>query len=291
MRSPFLFCLFLLAALPAAAQPAPGAGLSVTLSGGHAMSSDLEDGGSVDVSRSEVGVGYRVYSDSNSSARLTFAREDRWYTFSAGAGLLAELPEHATAHRLGLMGAGRISDPWTWMASPVVQSATLGDGALEDSLNFRLLSLATRRVSDRFSWSVGFIARTRLEDSGRVIPIAGIQWRITDRLELRTTDEISLAYGLDSARRWRLEGNATFRVWEYRMEESYEEWSAGVFVDERVFGTLGLRFQPHPGFSARVHAGLSMWNDIKVEDRDGRTLDDREADPAPYAGLDVALRF
>jgi len=287
-----LILLFLLAA-SSAAQPGPAKGLGASLRFGamDSSESDLDRGGSVAVSRWDVEAGYRLVSTSSQTARLSVGLESRAYDFSASSGLFAALPEDARQYRAGLNLTGPINDDWTWMLGPGLRWSTLGDADEGDGLAFRGMGLAIRRISDRLSLSFGALARTRLEDPDRYLPIIGIDWKITDRLSLRTADEIGLSYVIDDARKWTLDLSLVPREWEYRIEKSDETFSHGVFTDDRLMAWLIASYRPNPGITARAILGTSLKEEFTISDHTGHEIVEDDGDPPLHAGFDLSVRL
>jgi hypothetical protein len=290
MKKPLVIAALL--ASSAAAQP-PQGGLGVSIKAGALVSSesDLDEGGSSEVNRWDVEAGYRIFRSDTFSARLSVGLEGRDYSFSSGSGALADLPDDALQRRLGLGLFGEVNKDWGWMLTPAVRWSTLGDADAEDGTDFRGLALATRRFGERFALSFGALARTRLEDSPWFFPIVGIDWRITDRLRLRTSDEIGLGYTLDEAGRWSIDALFVPREWEYRIEARDDASSEGVFSDERLMGWLVTSYRPNPGVTVRGIIGTSFTEEYRIEDRDGHRIAETDGDPPIHIGFDLGVRL
>lgn len=291
MRLPLILLLFLTASSIAQPGPAQGLGASLRLGGLTSSDSDLDKGGSVAVSRLDVEAGYRIVAGDSQTARVSLGMESRDYDFSASSGLFAALPEDARQYRAGLNLTGPINDDWTWMLGPGLSWSSLGDADEADGLIFRGMALAIRRINERLSISFGALARTRLEDPDHYLPIIGIDWKITDRLSLRTSDEFTLGYFVDKDKKWSIDLAFVPREWEYRIEESDETFSHGIFTDDRLMTWLILKYQPNPAITTRAILGTSLKEEFTISNRNGHEIEQDEGDPPLHVGFDIALRL
>lgn len=278
-----------------AVTPLPNAQRGIGVQAGAAFESvagaSAGDEGDLGVERYGFGASYRLPLTNGPVIRPGFEQEYSRYAWPAGSSLAA-LPEDGAITRLNLTLQSPYGDDWWWMLAPSVRAAAM-DGADEaDGLTFYVLGLVNRRVNEKFGVGFGFIGRTALEEDATVFPIAGVQWMISERLLLRTTDEIILQWFPDEKRAWELDWRTSFRNRDYRLPEELDTTARGGVLAERQFSsTAGARWQFLPFASVRLYGGLAFARTIELRDRDGNELENRDIDAALLGGLEARVRF
>ena len=248
------------------------------------------DGGDIDLERWTAGAGLRLRVSAHQALRLSLEQEE--YRYQAGDDSpLAGILEDASRTRLSVGGNGELPGPWSWLATLGAHAAAAEGARTSDSLGYSGLLLASRRQTTNVTWSVGLIGWSRQEEPFFAVPIAGVDWQITDRWSLRTSDGVLLAYALDPDHRWALEWETRYERREFRLPENDQPWSDGACSDRRVPTTLALAGRPLPFVQVRAYAGLNLWREFEVHDPDGDSLLSTDADPSLLAGLSLSLRF
>lgn len=268
-------------------------GLGVQAGAAFESVADAPAGGAGDLGVDRVGFGasYRLPLTNGPAIRPGFEQEYSRYGWPEGSSLDA-LPGDGSITRFNLTLQSPYGADWWWMLAPSVRAAAM-DGADEaDGLTFYVLGLVNRRVNEKFGFGFGFIGRTALEEDATVFPIAGLQWMISERLLLRTTDEILLQWFPDEKRAWELDWRTSFRNRDYRLPGELDTSARGGVLAERQFSsTAGARWQFLPFASVRLYGGLAFARTIELRDRDGNELEDRDVDSALLGGLEARVRF
>jgi hypothetical protein len=252
--------------------------------------SDFEDVGDVSVSRWSAGAGVERVATNGAMFGFVFDHERSRYDFSDDSPASAAGIDDVAANRFGVNVRRDLNGKWSLFGNVdttfnVAEGASWGDGRTSGGL----LSFS-RRVNDRFSFSIGLVARSQLEERARVLPIPGIDWKITERLSLRTAQGVTLSWQIDERRKWITDFSAGYESRAFRLDEG-GPLPGGVIKDRRVPVTASLRYAPNPGMSARVFAGAVFAQQFEFLDSEGRTADTVDADPSLIAGVSGSIRF
>ena len=148
-----------------------------------------------------------------------------------------------------------------------------------------------RQVTDRFGFSFGVLAKTRLENGPLIIPLPGFDWTITDRLVLRTGQGLTLSYQIDEMMRWKGEVSLGYEGREYRLDDE-GGLPNGVLADRSIPCTLGVVYNPRPDIHVKLAMGSITWQEYIFKDSEGHSVktDDPEM-PTRYASLEAGVKF
>ena len=268
----------------------PGLHGSFSAGATYISPSDFEDVGDVSVGRWSAGAGVEHVATNGAMFGFVFDHERSRYDFSDDSPASAEGIDDVTASRFGANVRRKINEKWSLFGNMdtsfnVAKGANWGDGQTAGGM----LSFS-RRVNDRFSFSIGLVAHSRLEERARVLPIPGIDWKISKRLSLRTAQGVTLSWQVDERKRWVTDVAAGYESRAFRLDES-GPLPGGVVKDRRVPLTASLRYAPNPGMSARVFAGAVFAQQFEFMDSEGHTADTVDADPSLIAGVSGSIRF
>jgi hypothetical protein len=268
----------------------PGAHGSFSMGATHIFPSDFEKVGDVSVSRWSAGAGVERVATNGTMFGFVFDHERSRYVFSDDSPASAEGIDDVTANRFGLNARRTLNEKWSLFGNVdttfnVAEGANWGDGQTSGGL----VSFS-RRVNDKFSFSIGLVARSQLEERARVIPIPGIDWKITERLTLRTAQGVTLSWRIDERRKWIADFSTGYESRAFRLDED-GALPGGVVKDRRVPVTASLRYGPNPGLHARIFAGAVFAQQFEFLDSEGHTADTVDADPSLIAGVSGSIRF
>lgn len=280
----FLFVLL----LPAAAQPpgvARGVGVSLSLAGEYRPADEA------DVGRAKWTADYRLPKVWDGTPVIGVEQEFSRYDFDAEhAGVFGDALEDARSDELGMRYRRGLGDNWFFLGAASVRSSIERGAEWGEGVTYGLLGIWRYAVSDALGLSIALIGATRLEDSPLVFPVPAIDWRITDRLSLRTERGVTLALDMQGDRRWVAELGAEYDSRDFRLDDDGAA-PRGVLRDDRVPVTLGLRYAPNPGLSVRCWLGADAAREYELADEDGETLDEESGSLSWAGGLEFALRL
>lgn len=179
---------------------------------------------------------------------------------------------------------------WSVRATAIVRSG--GEkGAFFDSDSFTYGGLLVARYAFNpdFALSFGAVATSRLEESALVLPLVGVEWNITERLRLETRGLGVRLTGTISPE-WRAFIEGGFDSREYRLDDD-NAVSKGVLRDRRVPIAVGVQYTLARSFEATIRGGAVVYQQYRLDDRDGNEIRKVETQPAGFIGGDVIFRF
>ena len=151
--------------------------------------------------------------------------------------------------------------------------------------------LAVRQqVNKSFAWQVGIIARTRLEDSPLILPIPGIDWKINDRLTLRTAQGVTLSYDLFGDTHWLFDLGANLENRIYRMNER-SQLSDGIFIDRRIPLITAITYQLWRGTFIKGSISTPFYRQYKFCESDGTTIESLDSNYYPSFNFSAGAAF
>lgn len=278
------------AQLEGAFPPPRGIGLSFS---GDAMTTgeaDFEEGGgSMSVRRWSASAGYRIPLRSSWSFVLSADREWSAYTFSgADRQDLDTALDDASVTRFGFNVRGPVSENWSAFVSAGLSHGVASDADWSDGRRWNGLAIGRYQWSSNFAFSLGVLAGQRLEDDPLIIPIPGIDWRITDRLRVQTAQGVTLGYSLDERKRWIADLAVSFDRRSYRVGRGPMEGQ--VVYDRRVPILAGINYAPHPTLLVRLYGGFVGWQQFELRE-DNDELDNLKTEDTWMTGLYLRLRL
>ena len=144
------------------------------------------------------------------------------------------------------------------------------------------------RKNEDVSLSFGLAAQSRLEDDAIVWPFVGFDWRLAERWVLTLFGpEIELDYEVNE--RWTAFARADYDLRQFRLNDEGPLEGAALRDEEIRLGG-GVLWSSPSGFAVRAETGLVMWRELNFRN-DGELVTQTEFDPAPYAALELAMRF
>lgn len=276
---------------PAAAGRPPGLGFEFRGSYRHSFKAHLEGGGEVESERALVGVSYRRPLTSSLKIMLDFDPEWVSYDFSGTpypefnrAGFMRD----ATVLWFGAMVAGDINPKWSWQAGGRAGLASEHDADLTDALVGVGLFGVGYVVNPDLKLSLS-LAGLSVESQSLVIPVPGIDWKISERYRLATRGPgLNFVTTLDPKTRLTMRGN-----WDYRQFHLNDDdpTPGGMFYDQRVNLALELARRFAHIFEAALEGGVPVYQQFQIRDRDDNKVRSLTADPAPFFAVRMSAMF
>ena len=192
--------------------------------------------------------------------------------------------------------SAQLLTPWssTW-SSQLFGAVTSGfeSGAAPDDALSGIAGLGVaRRFSDRLSFGLGGLLLHQISNQAiTVVPIVLLDWQMTERLALRSRQDITLSYLLDSRRRLSVAAVASFfGRRQFRLDEAGPV-PAG--VAELKGSEIGGRvtWEPFPALTVQGAAEAAVRQNLHLEDRAGRDMVDVDLEDALRLSLAVRYRF
>ena len=270
--------------------------LRFTLSprGEYAFESDLDDqDAEAAVGRAGLGSGLSYQATDRLTLILRLEVEASWYRFSGmreGGGDAEDLLEDAYSVGISPVVSYGIDDKWSVIGGVLIDFSGEADADVGDSGTYGGFGMVRYAFSDRLALSVGLGGKSRLEDDARVIPLLGVEWKITDRVTL-SSEGPGLRLTASINDQWSAWVSGAWESREYRLEDDHAVFADGVARDERVPVRAGATWSPSRRVSVDAFVGVVLYQKYEFLDRDGNEALEDNTDPAPMIGLSAQFSF
>jgi hypothetical protein len=273
---------------PAGAAPT----FTITATGIFTDRADLDDGpGDLRISRARLGVQAGFDLGDRRSLAVGIGAERSWYDFDDATDLDAggDPFGDVTDAELFLRYSAPFNDATSWFGLAAIGIAAEDGADISDSFVYTGSLGFITRASESFSWGLGVLVRTQLEDDALVIPVPQIRWAIDDKwtlesqragLRLDYAHSESFSYGLQAeyvSRSYRLDDNGPI--------------PDGTATDRRVPISFYADYEPAPAFSIGAAIGASVYSNIELLDSGGDDIADDDIDTALFFSLTARVRF
>lgn len=179
----------------------------------------------------------------------------------------------------------------TWSAQLFVSArAGFETGAeLERSISLAMFLSAGYSFSREFTLTFGVGVLTRIEDDALVIPAIGFRWTPTEWLTVQVRGPQVLVTA--DCEEW----SATFLVGfdnrQFRLDDRRSSLAKHVVEDQRVSASLEFAWRPSEWLTLGVSGGVALYQELRIRDSRGRSVETLRGDPTPFAGLRVQFSF
>lgn len=280
------------------AAKASAEGVSVQLRGRGTFTfeADVDDTeGSVSVGRAGFGVGISFQPWERARLSLGVDEEVSWYLFDDARGIVPNLPGVGDPFELGLTTtfSPRLSvqhdERWGWFVAGIIEFAGDPDADIGDSGTYGGFAGARYAFSETFGLSFGIGAKTRLEDDTLVIPLIGLDWKVTDQVTISTEGTVGkIAVKLDD--QWSVNLTGGWELRDFRMDDD-SPVPDGVLSDSRIPIAVSLEWQLSQMCSLTLTGGAVVWQEYEIRNRNGDDINEINTDPAPFVGIAAQFRF
>lgn len=255
-------------------------------------SADLDDDGEVSTTRvgADLGIRYRV--NDRVGLSLGLGAEYSFYDFEdyeavSGGG---EPIDDAFLYNLTPTISVRAGERWTLIGGGIFRWAGEEDADLGDAFTAGALAAVNYRVNDRLSMGFGFIIASRLEDDAFFIPALTIDWKITDKWTLTNDSKPGLALKYQAMERLELSVEGFYTTRDYRLNDD-NAIPEGAMEDTRVPVAFAASWRALDRLTLTGKVGTFAYQKLEFRNDDGDEVDDADADPSLFFGLEARVAF
>ena len=277
---------------------APGGWASFTRGGAvYQFDTDLDEGGSYNSTRFTIqaGSGYSWDPQTNVSFSLGYSYDS--YDFSGNAGFGSLNPwEDIHTISFGVPVRFGIDDHWTAFVIPSVRSTGESGANFDETVTGGVLGGFSYRFSDRLTIGPGIVIISQLEESATIIPILIIDWKITDKWSLDTGRGLGATVGpgltlkFQPNKIWRFGIGCRYEKLRFRLDRK-GSIGGGVGEDSSFPLFASGTYNVNPKTNVSLVGGLELGGDLKLEDKDGKTIEEESYDTGIFLGLTFNTRF
>jgi hypothetical protein len=259
----------------------------------HTFKSRLRGGpGEVGVTRSGGEAALSVRLDDRWRFGLNAGTEHSWYNFRGAPNLIpgTTRPVHAM-HRYDISPtvSYRIDEQWSVAGGGLLELAHQGGASVGDSFTGGGLAAVRYAFSKDLALSGGLLVKSRLEDDAFIVPILGIEWQITEQVRFETRGLGGIVRA-SLNEQWTVRLDGGYETREYRLDRG-GFLPSGVFRDRRVPVGVGVEWTPTSQVTLGLRAGLIVWQEYLVDNRQGVRVSSDKTRPAAFLGLSGSIRF
>jgi len=230
------------------------------------------------------------------SGDLTLAGELSHYDFSNASDFLPgtgdEEPFEQTESLIATVtGAWELTDTWAIFAMGRVDSSREEDADFGDSISGGGGGGFIWKFSNELTFRLAAGVFSSLEeDEPIVVPLIGVDWKVDDRLSLRTE-----GLGLRITRRMTDDLDlfivGAYEIRQFRLNDEHGPLSEGAVRDDSLPVAAGLDWRPIPQLSLRLEGGAIVYQEYEVFEDDGDDVNEINTDPSPFLAIRVTWRF
>ncbi|MGB0658797.1 MAG: hypothetical protein ACPGNV_01370 [Mangrovicoccus sp.] len=294
--SRFFFCLLAsLAPMMVVAQPAAQSPYFATadLLVAYQGNTDLDTGGEFSSRRFSTSVaGHRGFGPRSSiGVELSLGGFEYNFTDSQGFGSDITVGSYGVSVplRFGLAGGQALLIP--------NMSFTGEDGvSFEDGSSYGVIGALSWKLADNLIIGPGFGVYSTLADEWETFPFLVIDWDITERWNLSTSEGVgatqgpglSISYGVSDA--LRLGVASRVEAIEFRLNDD-GPGTDGIGKDQYIPVVATVNYEPSANLRISAFAGAQFDGQLKLEDADGNTVSRSDYDSSPIIGAVFKIKF
>lgn len=254
---------------------------------------NLDDNpGDVAVYRTGAGLGLTGPLRERLRLSVNLDSEFSWYDFQGAAGLVPGADDPISdAYRLTLRPQLVVieSENLTWFVGGIVQSSGEPGADFGDTITGGGFGGVRCRLRDGLALSIGVGATSRLEDSALIVPLIGVEWKLSDTVTL-ASEGLGASLNARLNEDWWFTARGGWEFREYRLD-SDGPLPDGAFTDTRVPVGVGFSYRPSQAVSIDLLGGAVVWQEFTVHDADGHKLTELNADPTGFIRLTARITF
>ncbi len=210
---------------------------SVTLSGEaqYTPAATIREGGTGDLAVAEAKSNL-VYTSISEKRFLQADLNYRYghYDFSAASPF-----KHLQNFGVAFLGRETFNDDWSLMAMGTINWGAEAGASLDEGFHYSIMVGPAYQITDDINLYAGAFFRSRLQEQDQLIGIVGVDWRITERLRLRTFNGATLSYDLFGDKHTYVDLSGEYRVNQYAVNKRAPGLNRALH-ERTVAATLGL---------------------------------------------------
>ena len=265
----------------------------------HQFKSEIDDGGSMTVSRFNAGLGVGAPITDRLSINGLLRYEYDHYRFRGSSGAFGGDQPWRNVHTVsfGAVLNADLTNDWRVFGGPIFQFSGESGARATDSFIGGGIIGTSFDFSDDLTIGGGVGIVSQIEDSVRVFPVIVLNWQITEELRLSSQSARSASDfgGLELIYQfhpqWEVAFGGAYRFRRFRLDSSDTDASRGVGQDSYLplWGRITYNFAPQASVTA--FGGASLNGRLDLEDRDGNRLAREDYDNASFVGVALNVRF
>ncbi len=267
----------------------------------HALSSDLDNGGDVSLTRVGANLGVDIPISDRRSLGFEFGVRTDLYDFGADSLTPPTLPPFAAddpwesiyTYEVGVSWRDQIDEQWGYNVGLFASSSGESDADFGESIEGGGFIGVSYVSSPSLILGVGIGLSTSLEDEVRVLPIPFIRWQIDEQWLLtsdRTANLGGIALTYQATDTLRIGGLVGFDTNSFRLGEDANVPN-GVGRQSFIPVALLVTWDATPQLSITAAAGVAFGQEYTLDNAEGDPIIKDDAESAGVFSLSATLRF
>ena len=190
----------------------------------------------------------------------------------------------------------RVNHRWSIRALPTVRTVFEDDADIDKGFAAGIVTGPVYRVNNRLFIGPAIGVISQIEDDPLIFPFVFVDWQISRKLALRTGRGLGATLGLglfldyDVNRKLRLSLGGRADTMRFRLDDKGVA-PGGVGQHSTLSGIVSATWKISRRLEATLAGGLSVGNELLLEDRNGNRLAKEEYDPAGILGFALRLEL
>lgn len=258
----------------------------------YTFRADLQEGGNVAIARTGLTLDVSGRAAERLVLALSTELEGSFYSFHDAQSLIpnSAAPFSDVYSVLWTPSASyRIDDTWGVRVGALLRFAGQPDADVGKSFTGGGFAAASYTVSPDLAFSFGVAGYTRLEQDGIIIPVIGLHWRASDKVDVDVNDTTAtITAKLNEG--WSLALVGGWEQRDFRLSDS-GPLPDGAVKDLLVNVGVRLAWRPSSAIELALEGGGVVYQNYQARDSSGHKVGDVDTDPAPYIALRATISF
>ncbi len=208
-----------------------------------------------------------------------------------------ELPEFSFDRRgpLETVNYNRINDTWSSFNISELSVSDSTELQVSDGFSMVVSTGVSYQINPGLKFNLGLLAADNLAND-IAFPVLGIDWSITDRLNLRTLDGAYLTYDLTDDKSTQLDVSVRYHHRDFSVSNLQgtvfmgSEGQTGTLTESALIGTVGLKRQWKDVFSIRAFAEFMTEQELQLNESQEEAQKIDTEDTISF-GVEGGIRF
>ncbi|MFG0298013.1 MAG: DUF6268 family outer membrane beta-barrel protein [Phycisphaerales bacterium JB047] len=205
------------------------------------------------------------------------------------ASIGAELDEIQTLSLMGIY-SDRVNDTTSWFVGGGFGFSGEKDADFGESFDWLFTTGFMYKQSDTFSWGLGVLVKSRLEDDVLVVPTPQFTWNIDERWTLASQRlGVRLTYKSSDALSYGISGE--YRSQSFRLDDTHASVPEGMGTHRRIPVSLFAQYKASDRIIIDASVGAALGGELEFLDTNGNDVTKQDLDAGVYGSLSLSFRF
>jgi hypothetical protein len=184
---------------------------------------------------------------------------------------------------------------WSFFIVPTFRATGERGANLDDSITGGGFAGFAYRFNDRLTLGPGIGFISQIEDDASIFPVIAINWKITDALTLETGRGLGATLGpgisinWQISEQWKLTLGGRYEKLRFRLDDK-SQTPNGIGQDTSFPILGGVAYNFSSSASLSLIGGFKTKGELKLEDQNGKVLNEQDYESAAFLGFSFYFR-